>query len=67
MCEWPSYLPKGVTPPYGDIAEYCNSWRNFDDVQDSWASVAYIVDWLVYWRRVGIVVIVGRVGGRGEG
>lgn len=27
------------------IAEHCNLWRNFDDIQDSWASVETIIDY----------------------
>ena len=27
------------------IAEHCNLWRNFDDIDDSWASVLSIVDY----------------------
>ncbi len=31
-------------PDYPRIAKYCNTWRNFDDVQDSWASVLSIIN-----------------------
>ncbi|XP_056393672.1 alpha-galactosidase A-like isoform X1 [Hyla sarda] len=29
---------------YTQVAEYCNSWRNFDDIQDSWTSVKMVLD-----------------------
>nr|DBA21696.1 TPA: hypothetical protein GDO54_018298 [Pyxicephalus adspersus] len=29
---------------YTEVAEYCNSWRNFDDIQDSWTSVKLTMD-----------------------
>lgn len=32
-------------PNYTAIAEHCNLWRNFDDIQDSWASVESIIDY----------------------
>lgn len=44
-CSWPAYIGKKDTIPYGDIAENCNLWRNFADVQDSWDSVANIINW----------------------
>ncbi|XP_061668003.1 alpha-N-acetylgalactosaminidase [Syngnathoides biaculeatus] len=45
-CSWPAY--QGGLPPkvnYGLLAEICNLWRNYDDIQDSWDSVLNIVDW----------------------
>lgn len=30
---------------YTILAEICNLWRNYDDIQDSWDSVLSIVDW----------------------
>lgn len=44
-CSWPAYLRNKDTIPYGDIAENCNLWRNAGDIQDSWASVAGIINW----------------------
>ncbi|KAI8419910.1 hypothetical protein MSG28_008530 [Choristoneura fumiferana] len=32
-------------PDYGAIAEHCNLWRNWDDIDDSWASVSKIMNW----------------------
>lgn len=45
-CSWPAY--QGGLPPkvnYTILAEICNLWRNYDDIQDSWDSVLSIVDW----------------------
>jgi len=30
---------------YTILAEVCNLWRNYDDIQDSWDSVLSILDW----------------------
>lgn len=30
---------------YTVLAEVCNLWRNYDDIQDSWDSVLSILDW----------------------
>ncbi|KAF0303355.1 Alpha-N-acetylgalactosaminidase [Amphibalanus amphitrite] len=40
-CSWPAYQSN---PDYPAIARACNLWRNFDDIQDSWDSVASIID-----------------------
>lgn len=46
-CSWPFYLfANGLTPDYNVIARYCNLWRLYYDVQDSWDSVLNIID---YW------------------
>ncbi|NWX12500.1 NAGAB acetylgalactosaminidase, partial [Aegotheles bennettii] len=45
-CSWPAY--QGGLPPkvnYTVLAEVCNLWRNYGDIQDSWASVLSIIDW----------------------
>ncbi|XP_030335482.1 alpha-N-acetylgalactosaminidase [Strigops habroptila] len=45
-CSWPAY--QGGLPPkvnYTVLAEVCNLWRNYDDIQDSWDSVLSILDW----------------------
>ncbi|XP_019302601.2 alpha-N-acetylgalactosaminidase [Panthera pardus] len=47
-CSWPAY--EGGLPPkvnYSLLAEICNVWRNYDDIQDSWSSVLSILDWFV--------------------
>ena len=31
-------------PNYTAITGTCNIWRNFDDIQDSWQSVASVID-----------------------
>lgn len=44
-CSWPAYqVGTGMKPNYKDIAEHCNLWRNFDDIEDSWKSVLSILD-----------------------
>ena len=40
-CSWPAYQED---PNYPAIAEACNLWRNYNDIQDSWSSVTTIVD-----------------------
>jgi len=32
-------------PNYAVLAEHCNLWRNFDDIQDSYASLRHILDY----------------------
>lgn len=45
-CSWPVYqIYAGITPNYASIIQHCNLWRNFDDIQDSWASVESIIDY----------------------
>ena len=34
-------------PDYHHIAEYCNTWRNYDYIQDSWSSVLSIINFYV--------------------
>ncbi|XP_046860620.1 alpha-N-acetylgalactosaminidase-like isoform X2 [Xenia sp. Carnegie-2017] len=42
-CSWPAYWnPK---PDYMVVAKYCNLWRNYNDIQDSWDSVVDIIDY----------------------
>ncbi|CAI9607358.1 unnamed protein product [Staurois parvus] len=43
-CEWPLYARQEAHVNYTEVAEYCNSWRNFGDIDDSWASVKMILD-----------------------
>ncbi|CAH2306927.1 alpha-N-acetylgalactosaminidase-like isoform X1 [Pelobates cultripes] len=45
-CSWPAY--EGGLPPkvnYTLLGSICNMWRNYDDIQDSWASVVKIIQW----------------------
>ncbi|XP_072450972.1 alpha-galactosidase A [Chiloscyllium punctatum] len=44
-CEWPFYLWPFKEPNYTDIKKYCNHWRNYGDIDDSWGSVKTIIDW----------------------
>nr|XP_031527651.1 alpha-N-acetylgalactosaminidase isoform X3 [Vicugna pacos] len=47
-CSWPAY--EGGLPPkvnYSLLANTCNLWRNYNDIQDSWRSVLSILDWFV--------------------
>lgn len=44
-CSWPAYVVfSGKIPDYKAIANSCNIWRNYADIQDSWASVSDIID-----------------------
>jgi len=43
-CSWPAYQI-GQNPNYKLIAENCNLWRNWDDIDDSWDSVLSIIDY----------------------
>ncbi|CAH1641844.1 unnamed protein product [Spodoptera littoralis] len=44
-CSWPYYIQyiHEKQPDYKEIAQYCNLWRNYHDVQTSWEAVANIV------------------------
>jgi hypothetical protein len=47
-CSWPAYLVfNGVEPNYTRIANYCNLWRNYDDIDDDFDSVYTITEWYV--------------------
>jgi hypothetical protein len=43
-----------LQPNYSSIVEHCNLWRNFDDIQDSWASVEAIIDY--YGNNQDVIV-----------
>ena len=30
---------------YTELTAICNSWRNYGDIQDSWADVVDIIEW----------------------
>ncbi|KOB71380.1 Alpha-N-acetylgalactosaminidase, partial [Operophtera brumata] len=34
-----------IDPTAMDTAKHCNLWRNWDDIEDSWASLTKIMDW----------------------
>jgi alpha-N-acetylgalactosaminidase len=39
-CSWPFYhIFRGMKPNYTEIVKYCNLWRNYLDINDSWQSV----------------------------
>ncbi|RZC40477.1 Melibiase domain containing protein, partial [Asbolus verrucosus] len=45
-CSWPAYQePLGVKPNYTALAETCNLWRNWDDIDDTWSNVTNILKW----------------------
>lgn len=45
-CSWPVYqIYAGILPNFSSIIEHCNLWRNYDDIQDSWASLETIIDY----------------------
>ncbi|XP_057667713.1 alpha-N-acetylgalactosaminidase-like isoform X2 [Diorhabda carinulata] len=45
-CSWPAYQePNNMESNYSALAETCNLWRNWDDIDDSWKSVTGILDW----------------------
>ena len=47
-CSWPAYYQGAglfnVTE-WELLSKYCNYWRNYNDINDDWASVADIVEW----------------------
>lgn len=54
-CSWPVYqIYAGLQPNFTSIIEHCNLWRNFDDIQDSWASVESIIDY--YGNHQDVIV-----------
>ncbi|XP_075369275.1 alpha-galactosidase A isoform X2 [Mycteria americana] len=57
-CEWPFYLRPMQQPNYTEIKQYCNHWRNFFDVYDSWSSIKSILDWTAL-HQDSIVKIAG--------
>lgn len=47
-CSWPVYV--GSLPPevnYTLLGDICHLWRNYYDIQDSWNSVQFILDWFM--------------------
>ncbi|CAG9863499.1 unnamed protein product [Phyllotreta striolata] len=45
-CSWPAYQePNGMQSNYTSLAETCNLWRNWDDIDDGWNNVTEILDW----------------------
>lgn len=45
-CSWPAYQEfSQMKPNYAAIAQTCNLWRNWGDIDDSWESVYSIIRW----------------------
>ncbi|CAK9300237.1 unnamed protein product [Gordionus sp. m RMFG-2023] len=42
-CSWPDYQSDSARANYSFISNYCNLWRNYADIQDSWNSVQSII------------------------
>jgi len=42
-CSWPAYIIGSAN--FTQIAQYCNGWRSYDDIQDSSDSLYSIVNW----------------------
>ncbi|KAJ6663244.1 hypothetical protein lerEdw1_010380 [Lerista edwardsae] len=49
-CEWPLYERVLHKPNYTEIKEYCNYWRNFEDIYDAWISVKNTLYWVSYYQ-----------------
>ncbi|NXU19699.1 AGAL galactosidase, partial [Pardalotus punctatus] len=61
-CEWPFYLEAmHEKPDYTEVKQYCNHWRNYDDISDSWSSIKSILDWTV--RHQDAIVNIAGPGG----
>mmetsp|Transcript_2852 Transcript_2852/g.4447 ORF Transcript_2852/g.4447 Transcript_2852/m.4447 type:complete len:438 (-) Transcript_2852:264-1577(-) len=63
-CSWPAYLGNNeLTKPYTAIAASgCNLWRNFQDIQCSWNSLASIIDhWGEYSEFLSNISITTKV------
>lgn len=57
-CEWPLYMRPIFKPNYTEIREYCNHWRNFPDIYDSWESIRNTLDWTSSNQKI-IVPVAG--------
>ena len=63
-CSWPDYLRVANKPiNYSFVAENCNMWRNYHDIQDSWESVYTILD---YYGNETNYAAFGKVAGPGN-
>lgn len=50
-CSWPFYLLTfGMQPNYTQIAEHCNVWRNFNDIELNWQSVLSTINFYTQKR-----------------
>ncbi|CAH1391697.1 unnamed protein product [Nezara viridula] len=44
-CSWPAYLEdEAIEPDYEALKKYCNLWRNYADIEDSWTSLCDIMN-----------------------
>lgn len=50
-CSWPAYLPSDQANYTQYILDGCNLWRNWDDIQCSWSSLASIIDHWGTWGK----------------
>ncbi|VVC36751.1 Aldolase-type TIM barrel,Glycoside hydrolase superfamily,Glycoside hydrolase, family 27 [Cinara cedri] len=55
-CSWPAYQEdKGMRINYAALATFCNLWRNYGDIDDSWTSVTNIADYFAtkqeFWAQ----------------
>ncbi|XP_055294226.1 alpha-galactosidase A [Moschus berezovskii] len=57
-CEWPLYMWPIFKPNYTEIRKYCNHWRNFADIYDSWESIKNTLDWTSSNQKI-IVPVAG--------
>ena len=47
-CSWPAYYESSGMfnqTEWGLLSEYCNYWRNYDDINDDFDSIADIIEW----------------------
>jgi len=47
-CSWPAYYQgagRFNQTEWSLLMEYCNYWRNYDDINDNWDSVSDIIEW----------------------
>ncbi|WAR00613.1 NAGAB-like protein [Mya arenaria] len=44
-CSWPAYIKQKDFALYQKIAKYCNIWRNYNDIGDSWDDVSGIIEY----------------------
>ncbi|XP_022091575.1 alpha-N-acetylgalactosaminidase-like isoform X2 [Acanthaster planci] len=47
-CEW----AHEASPNFTEIAEYCNSFRDYGDIQDDWNVVLHVIDWFAEHQAV---------------
>ncbi|XP_022109391.1 alpha-N-acetylgalactosaminidase-like [Acanthaster planci] len=50
-CEW-GFDMREHNPNYTEIAVYCNSMRQYLDVQDSWEQVLTILNWYTFFQEI---------------